>query len=96
MSSQVHFCFDSHFFQGSYHCGECLPGYVSDEDDECVPDRMCPDGSPNFCHEMADCIIHNRGIKVCEVIPPCSIYSLLGYSSVGSLSMSLLFLVQCL
>ncbi|XP_071844501.1 cartilage oligomeric matrix protein-like isoform X2 [Apostichopus japonicus] len=53
-------------YQGSYHCGNCLPGYSGNQEDGCFPDRICPDGSQNLCHENADCIIQNRGGKVCE------------------------------
>lgn len=61
------------FFQGSYHCGHCLPGYSGNQEDGCFPDRICPDGSQNLCHENADCIIQNRGGKVCEVNSTISI-----------------------
>lgn len=53
-------------YPGFYECGECLPGYSGSQEEGCYPDRMCPDGSINTCHEHADCNILRGGIKVCE------------------------------
>lgn len=55
------------FLQGSYHCGQCKPGYTGDQTRGCQAERSCRNRALNPCSIHARCIEERRGEVTCIV-----------------------------
>lgn len=55
------------FLQGSYHCGQCKPGYTGDQTRGCQAERSCRNRALNPCSIHARCIDERRGEVTCIV-----------------------------
>lgn len=55
------------FLQGSYHCGQCKPGYTGDQVRGCQAERSCRNRALNPCSVHARCIEEKRGEVTCIV-----------------------------
>uniref|UniRef100_A0A8C9MUJ7 Thrombospondin 4 n=1 Tax=Serinus canaria TaxID=9135 RepID=A0A8C9MUJ7_SERCA len=50
---------------GSYHCGQCKPGYTGDQTRGCQAERSCRNRALNPCSIHARCIEERRGDVTC-------------------------------
>ncbi|NWR23016.1 TSP4 protein, partial [Emberiza fucata] len=50
---------------GSYHCGQCKPGYTGDQTRGCQAERSCRNRALNPCSIHARCIEERRGEVTC-------------------------------
>ncbi|GAB0203861.1 thrombospondin-4 [Grus japonensis] len=50
---------------GSYHCGQCKPGYTGDQARGCQAERSCRNRALNPCSVHARCIEERRGEVTC-------------------------------
>ncbi|XP_053726284.1 thrombospondin-4a [Synchiropus splendidus] len=50
---------------GSFRCADCKRGFTGDQIRGCHVNRLCPNGQPNPCHEMAECVLQRDRSVTC-------------------------------